>query len=165
MTKIVPKVTTALACRIVDLMRPRLDEAMLGGFLECLPKTTAGRPRVFLPDDLLALWYYRELIGDGYTRETAGRIACAVAVTARKNPVAKTISYVEHYHGSHLENTHSPLSEFAFPSDQVPDPSKWDDVSFSGSEIRKVTIFRVSLARKLIAERSAEEINTFGSED
>lgn len=155
MNQLIPKVTTAVACRIVRLDRARFNEAVSGGYLRCVPETIAGRSRYFLPDDLLAPWYFRELVEDGYTREKAGHIACAVAEAARRNPDAPAISYVESYFrgGS------------AFPADQVPDHSKWDTVNFSGTDIRKVTTFRVSKARDLIAHYTNEEISKFGEED
>ena len=116
-----------------------------------------ARARIFSPDDMLSLWYFRELVEDGYTRESAGRVACAVAEAARRHPESPAISYVESYFG--------PRSGDAFPSDQVPDSSEWDNVTFSGTDIRKVTIFRVSKARALIAHSTVEEISTFGAED
>lgn len=156
MNQMPPKVTTALACRIVRLDRARFNEAVSGGFLRCVPETIRGRSRYFLPDDLLALWYFRELVEDGYTREKAGQIACAVADAARRNPNEPAISYVESYFLGDGD---------AFPAGNVPDHSKWDTHSFGGTDIRKVTTFRVSKARELIEHYTMEEISKFGEED
>lgn len=152
----IPKVTTAVACRIVRLDRARFNEAVSGGYLRCVPETIAGRSRYFLPDDLLAPWYFRELVEDGYTREKAGAIACAVAEAARYNPDAPAITYVETYFSGH---------GVALPANVVPDHSTWDAVLFSGTDIRKTTTFRVGKARTLIAHYTAEEISKFGEED
>lgn len=157
MRESVKKLTTALACRVTRLDRDRFTEAVAGGYLTCVPDTIPGRARLFFPDDLLALWYFRELVEDGYTRESAGRISCAIADAARLHPEASAISYVEDYFG--------PRSGKAFPSDQVPDHSQWDHVLFSGTDIRKTTTFRVSKARALIAHYTAQEISTFGADD
>lgn len=157
MDKQIPKVTTALACRIVRLDRQRFNEAVTGGYLRCVPDTIAGRSRYFTPDDLLAPWYFRELVEDGYTRERAGQIACAIADAARQNPTASAVSYVEDYFG--------PRPGSAFAADQVPDHTKWDKELFGGTDIRKVTTFRVSKARDLIAHYTAVEISKFGEED
>lgn len=154
MEKQVPEVTTALACQIVRLDRARFSEAVAGGYLPCVPETIAGRARRFKPDDLLSLWYFRELVEDGYTRERAGKIACAVAEAARQNPEAPAISYVEDYFNE----------ANAVPADQVPDHSEWDTTFFLLTDIRKVTTFRVSKARKLIAHYTAKEIAVSGHE-
>ena len=155
--QIIPKLTTALACKVTRLPRERFNEGVSGGHLPCVPATTAGKARVFMPADMLVLWYYRELTEDGYTREKAGHIACAIAQAARQFPDSPAISYVEDYFG--------PGSGQAYPADRVPDHSKWDTTSFNQTDIRKVTTFRVSKARALIAHYTAEEISTFGEED
>ncbi|MDP2051117.1 MAG: hypothetical protein Q8K33_19980 [Cypionkella sp.] len=157
MTKPEIKLTTALACKVARLDRDRFNEAVAGGYMTCVPDTVAGRSRTFSPGEMLAPWYYRELIEDGYTRESAGRIACAITEAAAKHPDAPAISYVESYFG--------PASGRAFPADQVPDPSTWDKAMLSGTDIRKVTTFRVEKARALIAHYTAIETSVFGAED
>lgn len=156
MTHLPPKLTTALACKVARLDRDRFNEAVAAGYFDCAPKTVAGRARIFYPEDMIALYLYRELMEDGYAREKAGRIACAVSTCARLNPDAKAISYVETYFGS---------SGDAFPADQVPASADWDETLFSGTDIRKVTTFRISKMKALIAHYTAEEISTFGPED
>ena len=151
------KIRTATACKIARLDRDRFNEAVAGGYLTCVPSTSAGRARLFLPDDMLALWYYRELVEDGYTREKAGLVACAVANAAKQYRDAPAISYVEDYFGPH--------SGKAVPAGDVPDHSKWDTVMFNGTDIRKVTTFRVSKARWLIAQYTDEENSILGTED
>ena len=151
------KLRTATACKIARLERDRFNEAVAGSYLTCVPSTSAGRARVFLPDDMLALWYYRELVEDGLTRERAGHVACAVAKAARTYPDALAIAYVEDYFG--------PNSGQALPASDVPDHSKWDTELFCGTDIRKVTIFRVGKARASIARNTAKETSTYGTED
>jgi hypothetical protein len=157
MIQVSPKLRTAAACKVARLDRDRFNEAVAGGYLNCVPGTVAGRARVFTPDDMLVLWYFRELVEDGLTREYAGRIACEVADAAKRNPDAVAISYVEDYFG--------PRSGRAFPADMVPDSSQWDTTKFSGTDIRKVTTFRVGKTREMISHYTAEELSVFGSED
>lgn len=149
------KLRTGSACAVARLDRDRFNEVVAAGLLPCVPKTTPGRARVFDPDDMLGLWYYRELTEDGYTRERAGRIACAIMQCARVHPEAAAISYVENYFGGAGD---------AFPADEVPEHSTWNSVTFGGTDIRKVTTFRVEKARALIAHYTAEELSVQGTE-
>ncbi|MBC9245164.1 hypothetical protein H4P12_00185 [Paracoccus sp. 11-3] len=115
----------------------------------------AGRTRYFEPDDMISIWLYRELMEGGYSREAAGRIACAICVKATVHPEAKAIAYVETYVGSR----HACLPE------DVPSADQWDTALFSGSDIRRVTTFNIEKMRRLIAHATAEKLRTFGSED
>jgi hypothetical protein len=90
MTNFRPKLETARACRVVRLDRDILNEAISSGVLPCVPRVEPGRPRYYDPDDMLALWLYRELRDDGVEKATAGEIACAVADAARQYPDALT---------------------------------------------------------------------------
>lgn len=157
MTNRILKLTTALACRVARLDRDRFNEAVAAGYFTCAPDTVAGRARLFTPDDMIALYLYRELAEDGYSREYAGRVACSVAEAAKANPDASAISFVEDYFG--------PRSGRAFPADQVPDQSTWDSVLFSGTDIRKVTTFRIGKMRKLIENYTEEETPILGEAD
>lgn len=157
MDKIAIKLTTALACRVARLDRDRFNEAVAAGHFNCAPETIAGRARNFDPDDMIALYLYRELTEDGCSREYAGRVSCDVAAVARVNPDATAISYVEDYFG--------PRSGRAFPAEMVPDHSTWDSKKFSGTDIRKVTTFRIGKMRKLIAHYTAEEVSIIGPDD
>ncbi len=150
------KLRTGTACKVARLDRDRFNEAVASGLLACVPETTAGRARVFDPDDMLALWYYRELIEDGYTREKAGRVACAIAFRAKLEPKAAAITYVEDYFTGHGD---------AYNAKDVPDHADWDTALFSGSDIRKVTTFRIGKARRMIAYYTAEELSVQGSDD
>lgn len=151
------KLRTGSACRVTFLDRERFNEAVASGLIPCVPETVAGRARLFDPDQLLSLWYYRELVEDGYTREKAGRIACEIADCAHRHPDAATISYVEDYF--------KPVTGSCYPSSDVPEAAKWGELSFSGTNIRKVTTFNVAFARVLIARETANELSIQGSED
>lgn len=150
------KLRTGTACKVARLDRDRFNEAVASGLLPCVPETTAGRARVFDPDDMLALWYYRELIEDGYIREKAGRVACAIMHRAKLDPDAETISYVENYFQGAGD---------AYRADQVPDHSEWATAVLSGTDIRKITTFNVGKTRQLIAHYTAEELSIQGTED
>ncbi len=156
MTNYPVKLTTALACRVARLDRDRFNEAVAAGLFTCAPATVAGRARLFGPTDMIALYLYRELLEDGYTRERAGRMACSVGEAAKQYPDATAISFVETYLQNHGQ---------AFPSSDVPAPDQWDTTLFSGTDIRKVTTFRIGKMRNLIAHYTAEETSTFGNED
>jgi hypothetical protein len=105
---------------------------------------------------MIALWLFRELIDDGFEARRAGVVACEVAQAARLNPDARAISYVQDYFGARGH---------AFPAEQVPEQSKWDEVFFSGTDIRKVTTFRIGKMREMIAHYTEEERNVIGEHD
>lgn len=152
----VPRLTTKAACRVARIDRDRFNEHSAAGRFPCAPATVPGRARLFDPDDMIALWLFRELMEDGYDAATAGAIGCAVALSARQNPQARTISFVQDYFGNR---------GFACPSDVVPDPTEWDTVYFSGTDIRKVTTFRIGKLRELIAHGTEEERSVIGEDD
>jgi hypothetical protein len=152
----VPKLTTAAACRVARIDRDRFNEHVAAGRFECAPDTIPGRARLFDPDDMISLWLFRELMDDGFDAKHAGFIACAVATAARKNPEARAISYVQDYFGSRGH---------AFPAENVPAFPEWDQVTISGSDIRKVTTFRVGKLREVIAHYTEEERQIIGEND
>ena len=146
----VPKLTTALACRVAGINRDRFNEFVAAGAFGCAPSTVPGRTRLFSPDDMIALLLFRELMDEGFDARNAGTIACKVGEAARANPDSRAISYV---HGS------------AFPADNVPAHREWDDVLFSGREIRKVTTYRIGKLREMIARYTDEEAAIIGDSD
>ena len=149
-----PKLTTVIACRVARIDRNRFNEHVAAGNFGCAPATSPGRARLFTPDDMIALWLFRELMDDGFEARRAGTIACEVAQSARENPDARAISYVQDYF---------PVRGFAFPADKVPLHGEWDDVVFpAGSDIRKVTTFRIGKLRDVIAHYTAEEAAIIG---
>jgi hypothetical protein len=152
----VPKLTTTAACRVARLDRDRFNEHVAAGRFPCAPDTVPGRARAFDPDYMLALWYFRELMDDGFDAGRAGHIACAIADVARAHPEATAISYVQDYFG---ERGH------AVPADQVPPHSEWDQKGFGVTDIRKVTTYRIGKARQLIAQYTEEERERIGPED
>lgn len=153
---VVPKLTTVAACRVARIKRDRFNEFVAAGQFNCAPGTIPGRSRLFDPDDMIALWLFRELMDDGFDARMAGDIACKVAFLARFNPDARAISYVQDYHGHDGE---------ACLAERVPDPSKWDSVALSGKGIRKVTTFRISKLREMIAHYTEEERSIIGADD
>lgn len=153
----VPKLTTAAACRVARIDRDRFNEHVAAGRFGCAPATIPGRTRLFDPDDMIALWLFRELMDDGYDAAHAGAIACEVARSARQNPEAKAISFVSDYF--------VPPGGNAVPSDQIPDPNKWGELFFGGSDIRKVMTFNIAKTRALIAHYTDEERSIIGESD
>lgn len=151
-----PLLTTVHACRVARMDRDRLNEMIAGGIYLCAPTTTAGRARLFDPDDMIALYLFRELMDDGMKNEKAAKVACAVAGAARANPDAKSITYVETYFEGHGD---------AYPTSRLPDPDEWEEVTFSGTDIRKTTTFNIGKMRKLIAHYTAHERRIIGSVD
>ncbi|MDU9005735.1 hypothetical protein [Sedimentitalea todarodis] len=152
-----PKLTTKAACRVARIDRNRFNEEVAAGTYNCAPKTIPGRARLFDPDDMIALYLFRELIEDGYTKARAGRVACAVSEAARQNPDSPAITFVESYFG--------PNSGDAFPAESVPTPDRWVERMFSGSDIRKTTTFNIRKMRELIAHYTAEEAAIIGEDD
>lgn len=152
-----PKLTTAAACRVARIDRDRFNEHVAAGTYDCAPETIPGRARLFDPDDMIGLWLFRELMDDGFNAKRAGLIACAVATSARANPDARAIAYVQDYFGAR---------GFAFPADQVPPLEDWDKVNFpAGSDIRKSTTFRIGKLREMIAHYTEEERSIIGETD
>lgn len=152
-----PKLTAAAACRVARIDRDRFNEHVAAGRFGCAPDTIPGRARLFDPDDMIALWIFREEMEDGRDATIAGHIACTVASAAKQNPEARSIAYVQDYFG------HS--RGHAFPADHVPPHSDWDNVLFSGTDIRKVTTFRIGKLRDIIAHGTEEERATIGERD
>lgn len=161
MTTFRPRLTTIAACRVARIDRDRFNEHVAAGRFPCAPSTVPGRARLFDPDDMIALWLFRELMDDGFEASTAGYIACKVAEAARQHPEAPTISYVENY----FRGARDVSRGEAYPTDQVPLPEKWDSVLFSGTDIRKVTTFRISKLRQMIDHYTAEERAIIGPDD
>lgn len=153
---VTPKLTTAAACRVARIDRDRFNEHVAAGRYSCAPNTVPGRARLFDPDDMISLWLFREFMEDGLDAVHAGIMACSIASAARANPEARTISYVQTYFGD---------SGRAFPADQVPCPSEWDGVLFNGTDIRKVTTYRVGKLREMIAQATEEERSIIGEAD
>lgn len=151
-----PKLTTTAACRVARLDRDRFNEHVAAGRFTCAPKTVPGRARLFDPDDMLALVLFRELLDDGFDAESAGKIACCVAGSARENPQARAISYVQSFFPGH---------GFGYPADQVPAAKDWDKTDFCGTGIRKVTTFSIGQMRELIERLTEEERSIIGEND
>jgi hypothetical protein len=154
------KLATARACRVARIKPEHLNEAISEGVFTCAPATVPGRQRYFDPHDMLSLWLYRELLEDGMRKAAAGRIACAVAQAARENPEARAIAYAQDYFGREgASEGDGPFNGGrAFPADDVPAHGEWDTTRFSGTDIRKVTTFRIGKMRELIAHYTTEEL-------
>lgn len=156
-----PKLTAIAACRVAGIDRDRFNEHVAAGRFPCAPATVPGRARLFDPDDMIALWLFREQMDDGFDASTAGYIACEVARAAREHPEARTISYVEDY----FRGARGASRGRAFPAEKVPPPDKWDSVLLSGTDIRKVTTFRIGKLREMIAHYTEEERAIIGESD
>lgn len=150
----VPKLTTSVACRVVGMNRDRFNEYVAAGQYRCAPNTVPGRARLFDPDAMLTLFLFKRLMDDGYTVEKAGVIACAIGEVAKLNPEARAVSYVEDYFKGHGR---------AMLTSEVPMPDTWDKVLLSGTDIRKVTTFRIGKERDLVAHYTEEEQSIIGN--
>ncbi len=155
------KLSTKAACRVARMDRDRLNEHISDGRFACAPETVPGRARHFDPDDILALWYFRELMDDGLDAKNAGRMACEIARVAGEHPEERVICYVQTFFGAR--------GTAMLPQD-VPPVTDWDSekglVGFGHqTDIRKVTTFRVGKTRELIAHYTAEELSYRGEED
>lgn len=144
----VPRLTTKAACRVARLHPDRLNEYIAAGIYACAPATVPGRARMFDPDDLVGLWLFRELMGDGHSPAKAARVACVVAEAGRKAPTAPAISCVENYFDD----------VSAMPSSEVEDPETWEFSLHGDADIRKVTTFNVGKIRRMIAHYTEVEI-------
>jgi hypothetical protein len=151
-----PKLTTAAACRVARIDRDRFNEHVASGRYPCAPDTIPGRSRLFDLDDMIALWLFREIMDDGLEAPLAGKIACEVASVARNNPQVRAISYVQTYFGR---------LGHAYPAEDVPPHPNWDDTFIGGTDIRKVTTFRIGKLREMIAHYTDEEDSIIGESD
>ncbi|MEA3540537.1 MAG: hypothetical protein U9R77_00270 [Pseudomonadota bacterium] len=155
MTEIKPRLTTKAACRIVGLDRDRFNEHVAAGNFQCAPATVPGRARLFDPDDMIALYLFKEFLDEGTDAKTAGAMACEIALCAKLNPDEPTISLVYTY-----------FTRFtAYPTSAVPTPDQWDTVLLSGTDIRKVLTYRIGKLRQMIAHYTEVERNTIGEDD
>lgn len=151
---IVPKLTTMAACRVATIDRDRFNEHVAAGHFPCAPSTIPGRARLFEPDDMIGLWLFRELMDDGINAARAGAMACEVSRAARLYPDAKAIAYVQTYRNGGV----------AIPAEKVPF-SDLDDYYITGTDVRKVTVFRISKLRQLIAHYTEEERAIIGERE
>jgi|HigsolmetaAR206D_1030411.scaffolds.fasta_scaffold13216_2 hypothetical protein len=154
---IVPRLTTAAACRVARIDRDRLNEHIAAGRFPCAPETIPGRARLFDPDDMIALWLFREFMEDGLDAARAGQMACKIAQAARDYPDATAIAFVEDYFDGR--------GGTALPADRIPPVSEWDTFTIGGSDIRKVTTYRVGKLRKMIAHYTEKERAVIGERD
>ena len=150
------KLTTAAACRVARIDRDRFNEHVAGGRYPCAPDTIPGRARLFDPDDMIALYLFREIMDDGIEASVAGKIACEIAAVARNNPHARAISYVQTYFGR---------VGHAYLAEDVPPHANWDETLIGGTDIRKVTTFRIGKLREMIARYTEEERSIIGESD
>lgn len=155
MTENKPRLTTKAACRVVGIDPSRFNEHVAAGNYPCAPATVPGRARLFDPDDMIGLYLFKEFLSEGTDAKQAGALACEIAHCARFNPEEPTIALVYSYFPRPT----------AHPGSKVPDPSTWDDVLFSGLDIRKVLTYRIGKLRKMIAHYTEEERNTIGEND
>jgi hypothetical protein len=156
----IPKLTAIAACRVAGIDRDRFNEHVAAGRYRCAPETTAGRARLFTPDDMLALVLFCDLLKDGLDAVHAGRIACEVSAAARENPDARAISYVR----SNMIQSGWSLDRMAIPADRVPDPSTWNKDPLHGNMIERVQTFNVWQLRQRIAHATEEERSIIGEE-
>lgn len=155
MSEIKPRLTTKAACRVAGLDRDRFNEHVAAGNFGCAPSTIPGRARLFDPDDMVALFLFRDFLDDGVDAKTAGAMACEIGLCAKLNPDEPTISLVYTY-----------FSGFkAYPTTSVPTPDQWDTILLSGTDIRKVLTYRISKLRQLIAHYTEMERSTIGEDD
>ena len=152
---IIPKLTTKAACRVARIDRDRFNEYVADKAFNCAPDTIPGRARLFDPDDMLALCLFRELMDDSYSPKRAGQIACTVAEVARECPDERVMAYVEPYVGTGSAVAYSRLLALG----------DLDELVISGSDIRKVTVFRVGKLRDMIAHYTDEERAIIGEDD
>ncbi|MEP5732190.1 MAG: hypothetical protein ABJL67_22780 [Sulfitobacter sp.] len=150
------KLTTPAACRVARIDRDRFNEEVAAGNFNCAPSTIPGRARLFDPDDMVALWLFRDLLEDGESKRVAGRIACKISQLAREYPEDRTISLVKSYFND---------GGTAMRTKDVPDPSEWDKILIGGTDIKEVRTFRIGKMRDMIAHATEEERAVIGERD
>ena len=153
---ITPKLTTVAACHVARIDRDRFNEAVARGDYTCAPPTVPGRARLFDPDDMIGLWYFRQFQDEGYNPKRAGQLACQIMNAAKAMPDERTITVVhDYFYGE---------GHYCASRD-VPSPDQWDDVLFSGTDIRETRTYRIGKTRDLIAHYTEEERSIIGASD
>lgn len=82
---------TQIACRVVEIDRQKLADAIATGDYPCAPATSAGVARVFEVDDMAALYLFARLNERGVPAKMAGAVACRVREGMKNTPDADRI--------------------------------------------------------------------------
>ena len=102
---------TADACALAGIDNKRFNEAVAKKFYPCTPAATRGSARKFTEDDVVALFVYAQLVGQGILQRLAGQVACQVRSKIEEDPEAdevRILKFEEHgkqrldpKHGNH----------------------------------------------------------------
>lgn len=150
------RLTTKAACRVARLDPNKLNEAIKREDYTCAPKTVPGRARSFDPHEMIGLWYFREFMDEGYSPKKAGERACLLQEASRIYPQARTLTMVfDYFYGRAT----------VLPTNEVPPAEKWDEVLFSGTDIREARTYRIGKTRDMIAHYTEEERGIIGEDD
>lgn len=82
---------TKTACRVADIDRQKLTDAIASGDYPCAPATSAGVARVFEIDDLVALFIFARMTERGEPSRKAGQLACRLRDSMRSYPAADQV--------------------------------------------------------------------------
>lgn len=145
------KFRTQAACRIARISPQRFNEAVAAGNYPCAPEVARGSTRVFTESDLIALFFYGQLLEQGFPPRLAGQYACRVSAVLDRVPdenevvvIRSEIGKIEGLAGSLLEET--------------------PKASSAGLVLQRF-IFDVENARKIIRKEIAEELSVIGEDD
>ena len=142
---------TAAACRIAEIDRQKLTDAIASRDYDCAPETVAGRARKFFIPDLIALHTYARYTEMGWPSRVAARFACQIKQVLDQEPDAEFVRLIQPHMGSAYATT-----------DPILDPAQ---THISVISIRHHLIFDLRNTRALIQHKLEEEQRTVGDPD
>lgn len=156
-------VTTKLAMEIVGLSASRFNEFVATGLYECAPATRPGKARRFREADLIALYWFVQMMGKGIER--AGNIACRLGQHLKEHAATDglynegRVAFIECYGGSSFfKGINSFAADLAAAGSER--------LEYAGHGIMKSSeIFDLAHVREIIAEKIEEWDNEAGDDD
>lgn len=126
-------------CRLANVDRNRLNEAIARGDYPCAPETVPGARRLFGEADFIALATYGALTNRGIPPRLAGGVACRVRETVEQSTDAKLVALIWETNG--LPYTVTPDITGALAEMKVPTRAEFEA---GGAEAMKRAYFPIS---------------------
>ena len=133
---------TRAACRVANIDRQKLTDAINNGYYPCAPETKPGVARVYDVSDLIALYIFARLTERGEPAKRAGEIVCSIRAQLERTPNTSRVVLVEAVMGA----------KAAFDGEQ------WDFTRTDfkpGSPILRQSAWNVGAVRDLVKQALA----------
>lgn len=139
------------ACRIADIEHQRFNEAVAAGHYPCAPRVARGATRLFNTLDLVALYFYGQLLKQQWPPRLAGRYACIIRDVLERAPDEKSVMVIRTSCGSLEGLAESALTE----TPRVHHPFK----------VLQRFSFDIENARSFIDREIEEELSIVGEDE